>query len=146
MDSILGTIKKMVGPSEDYDYFDTDLIIHINSIFAVLHQLGVGPAEPYKITGPENTWSEFLEDKKQLEDVKLYIYLRTRLIFDTPSNSFVVNAFENQIREIEWRLHIADDNISDLTKGKGAGGSGDCDCSFATDEQVDAVINKIFGD
>lgn len=145
-DSILNTIKKLVGPDENYDYFDQDLIIHINSVFAVLHQLGVGPAEPYRITGSENTWSEFLEDKDYLEDVKTYIYLRVRLLFDPPTNSFLVNAMENQIREIEWRLHIADDRIEDLTgdEEEETDSNGQA-LDFATDEEVDEIMNNIFG-
>ena len=105
--SILDTIKKTLGIMYDYEIFDPELIIHINSAFSILYELGVGPSIPYKITSRENTWDEFLEDNTQLENVKTYIYMKVRLVFDPPSNSFVVDAFEKQIQELEWRMNVA---------------------------------------
>lgn len=103
-DSILVTIRKMIGPSASYDVFDTDLIININSAFSRLCQLGVGPSSPFKITGENELWSDFMPDETRPEEVKQYIYLKTRMIFDTPASGAVANAFKEQIDMLEWTL------------------------------------------
>ncbi len=108
-DSILKTIKKMIGPSLDYDYFDNDLIIHINSAFSVLNQLGLGSDDTFMITGESETWSDFLGDDKFLEMVKTYIFLKVKVIFDPPTSSFVLDAYNKQIAELEWRINVAVD-------------------------------------
>lgn len=107
MDSILTTIKKLIGPSAVYNNFDTDLIIHINSVFTILHQLGVGPPKAYRITDEYNTWSEFLSDEEQLELAKSYIYLKVKLIFDPPDRAAVLQAMTDTIKECESRLQMA---------------------------------------
>ena len=107
--SILNTIKKMLGPDSSYDVFDTDIIIHINSAFSILTQLGVGPKGGFRITGSEETWGDFLGDVIDLESVKNYIYMKVKMIFDPPSNSFVQKALEESCKEIEWRLNVACD-------------------------------------
>lgn len=109
MDSILTSIKKMLGITEEYTQFDTDLIIHINSVFAILYQLGVGPGYAYSISGPDNTWDEFLNDQAKLELVKSYMYLKCRLIFDPPTIGTVMESMNRQIAEFEWRLNVAVD-------------------------------------
>lgn len=101
--SILKTIRRMMGPDEDYEYFDTDLIIHINSAFARLCELGVGPEQPFYITGTEETWDEFI-DSSFCERVKQYVYLSVKNIFDPPSSSSVMNAYKEQIEKLEWLL------------------------------------------
>lgn len=101
--SILKTIRRMMGPDEDYEYFDTDLIIHINSAFARLCELGVGPEQPFYITGTEETWDEFA-DPVFCERVKQYVYLSVKNIFDPPSSSSVMNAYKEQIEKLEWLL------------------------------------------
>lgn len=106
MDSILLSIKKLLGPSADYKQFDQDLIIHINSAFMVLHQLGVGPKKSFSITGETETWKDFSSDIDNLQLVKSYIYLKVRLIFDPPTNSTVIKAYEDLIKEYEWRLNV----------------------------------------
>ncbi len=106
-ESVLDVIKQMLGLPEDVTSFDTDLIININSIFMTLQQLGVGPEEGFSISKVDNTtWPDFLGDKKDLEAVKTYIYLKTRLLFDPPSSAFVLDAMERQIKELEWRLRL----------------------------------------
>lgn len=102
--SILETIRKMIGPSASYEIFDTDLIIHINTAFSRLCQLGVGPTLPFKITGTQETWEDFMPSGDMPEEVKQYIYLKTRQIFDTPASATVVNVFKEQIAELEWTL------------------------------------------
>lgn len=101
--SILKTIRRMVGPSEDYNYFDTELIIHINAAFSRLCQLGVGPSMPFKITGLEEEWTDFIEDGFQ-EEVKQYVFLSVKNIFDPPASSSVMNAYKEQIDKLEWLL------------------------------------------
>lgn len=105
-ESILKTIKKMLGLPEDYDAFDQDLIIHINSVFANLQQIGISPPEGFYITNESAKWSEFFEGRMTLQNVKTLVYLKVRLIFDPPSTSFAITAIENQIREQEWRLSV----------------------------------------
>lgn len=102
--SILLDIKKLLGLTSEYDVFDTDIIININSIFMVLNQLGVGPERPYMISGDSEQWSDFTDDISFVSAVKTYIYLRVKLIFDPPSSSFVIESINKQIAELEWRL------------------------------------------
>lgn len=106
MDSILFTIKKMLGIESDYDVFDVDIIVYINSAFMTLHQLGVGPTKCFSITGKDETWHDFLGEHTDLETVKTYVYLKTRLLFDPPSSSFVVDHMNKVVAECEWRLNI----------------------------------------
>ena len=102
-DSILRTVRKMIGPSASYEVFDTDLIIHINTAFSRLSQLGVGPRPPFKIHGEDETWADFMPDGMP-EEVKQYIYLKTRMIFDTPNSGTVLNALQAQIDMLEWTM------------------------------------------
>lgn len=102
--SILKTIRQMIGPSASYEVFDTDLIININAAFSRLCQLGVGPSTPFKITGAKETWTDFMPADTMPEEVKQYIYLKTRMIFDTPASGTVTNAFQAQIDMLEWTM------------------------------------------
>ena len=107
-DSILTSIKKMLGITEECTDFDADLIIHINSVLMILTQIGVGPSEGFFIEDKEDFWDDFLEDDiEKLEAVKTFVYLKVRLIFDPPSSSAVAESFNRTISELEWRLHIA---------------------------------------
>lgn len=105
MDSILKYIRKAVGPSEAYDYFDPELIVFINSAFSRLHQLGVGPKDAFKIEDDKATWSNFLGDTNNLEDVKEYVYLKVRVVFDPPSSQAVLTHFNKKIEDLEWLLN-----------------------------------------
>lgn len=107
MNSILTSIKKMLGVDEEYDCFDTDIILHINSVLMILTQLGVGPSEGFIITDKTATWKDFLKDTKKLESVKSYVYLKVKLLFDPPLSSAVMDATNSLIRELEWRLNVA---------------------------------------
>lgn len=104
--SILKTIRKMIGPSVSYDIFDTDLIVHINSAFMVLYQLGVGPTTCFKITGEDETWDDFMQGSIDIEAVISYIYMKVRLVFDPPTTGYLVNMYEATIKELEWRLNV----------------------------------------
>lgn len=104
--SILNNVKKMLGLDEDYVAFDTDVIIHINSVFSTLSQLGIGPIEGFMIEDDIPTWDDFLiTPNANLSSIKTYVYLRVRLLFDPPATSFAIQAMEKQIQELEWRLN-----------------------------------------
>lgn len=105
MDSILTSIKKLLGITKEYTHFDADIIIHINSALMTLRQLGIGPEEGYMIYGDEETWADFLGDSKLLEQVKTYVYLKVKMVFDPPTSSSVMEAMQRQAQEFEWRLN-----------------------------------------
>lgn len=110
MESILTSIKKLLGIAEEYEHFDNDLIMHINSVFSILTQLGVGPSEGFFIEDSSATWDEFMDNAVALNSVKTYIYLKVRLMFDTSTiSSAAMSAIERQISELEWRLNITAD-------------------------------------
>ena len=106
MESILTSIKKLLGISEDNTDFDADIIMHINSVFMILRQLGVGPEEGFSIEGEDATWNDFMSDNSKIESIKTYIYMKVRLIFDPPINSSVIESMNHIIGELEWRLNI----------------------------------------
>ncbi len=111
-DSILTSIKKMLGIEKDYTHFDSDIIMHINSVFTILTQLGVGPSDGFSIENDSTKWSEFLVDRKTLQLVKSYMYFRVKLLFDsTTLPSAVITSINEQIREFEWRLSVAAENV-----------------------------------
>lgn len=105
-DSILTSTKKVLGIEEDYTPFDLDILMHINSALATLNQLGVGPEEGFSIEDETETWSDFLGDDPRLNSVKTYVYLKTRFAFDPPGTSYLINAIQKQIEELEWRLNV----------------------------------------
>jgi hypothetical protein len=103
--SILNSIKKILGIAEDYTAYDVDIVIHINSVFARLHQLGIGPDEGFSIEDDTTTWDTFLEDDPRLNNVKTYMYLRVRMLFDPPTTSYAVQAATEQIAEYEYLIN-----------------------------------------
>lgn len=105
-DSILETTKKMLGVDESYDVFDPDIIMHINSVFVVLNQLGVGPSKCFSISDETTTWAEFFSNEEVLEMVKTYMYMKVKLIFDPPISSVVMQAAKETIAELEWRMNV----------------------------------------
>ena len=107
MESILISIKKLLGITEEYDQFDPDIIMHINSVFMILTQLGVGPAEGFSIEDDTAVWTDFIQDIKKLESVKTYVYLKVKLVFDPPLSSAVIESMNRLINELEWRLNVA---------------------------------------
>lgn len=109
MESILITIKKMLGIAEEYTHFDIDITIHINTALMTLCQLGVGPKQPVSINSANDTWQRLFGDISDIESIKTYIYLKTRVIFDPPTSSFVIDAMNRQIEELEWRLRMQRD-------------------------------------
>lgn len=106
--SILDTTKKILGLDADYDVFDVDIITHINSVFATLHQLGVGTTDPFEIEDSSALWSDFIGGNKKINSVKSLMYLQVRLLFDSSSlTSFDLTAKQEQIKELQWRLSVA---------------------------------------
>lgn len=111
MESILTSIKKMLGIDEAYTHFDADIIMHINSVLMILAQLGVGPEEGFVIEDDTSTWINFIPEANaaQLHAVKTYIYMKVKLMFDPPLSSAVIESMNRQIAEFEWRLNVAVD-------------------------------------
>lgn len=111
MDSILTSIKKLLGIDEAYEHFDKELIIHINSVLAILNQLGVGPKEGFSITDSSDKWSDFIKDAKTIEFVKSYVHLKVRLMFDPPDRAAVLESMKRITDELEWRIQVAADSV-----------------------------------
>lgn len=107
MESILTSIKKLLGIEEDYTHFDPDITMLINSALNSMHQLGIGWANGFQISDKTTKWSDLTDDERQIGMAKEYVYIKTRLVFDPPSNSFVVDALTKQLSEIEWRLNVS---------------------------------------
>jgi hypothetical protein len=108
--SILKTVKKILGVADDYTDFDLDIITHINSTFSTLEQLGVGPNGGFSIEDEEATWSDLGLTSNQLHMVKTYIFLKVKIAFDPPSTSFAIEALDKQVQEQEWRLNVNREN------------------------------------
>lgn len=108
MESILTSIKKLIGVVEEDHNFDADILMHINSVFMILRQLGVGPESGFTITDDTAVWTDFIPaNDLRLESVKSYIYLKVKLLFDPPDRSSVMQATNELIDELEWRLCVA---------------------------------------
>lgn len=103
-DSILNDIKKVLNIPEDYTAFDIDIMMHINSTFSTLNQIGIGPDEGFEITGPDATWDDFLGANPKINSVKSYMFLKVKMLFDPPQFSFHIASLEREIQQFEWRL------------------------------------------
>lgn len=109
MESILMSVKKMLGIVNEYKHFDDEIIMHINSVFSILTQLGVGPSDGFRIDDNADLWTDFIADSKKLEMVKTYVYMKVRLMFDPPTSSAVMESMNRQISELEWRINVTVD-------------------------------------
>ncbi len=109
MESILVSIKKMLGITEEYEHFDADLIMHINSVLMILNQIGVGPSRGFSIKGEDEVWADFIPDDSQLKLVNFYMHLKVNFFFAPPLGSAVIEVMNRQIQEFEWRLSVAVD-------------------------------------
>lgn len=119
MESILTSIKKLLGITEEYEQFDTDIIIHINSVFSILTQLGVGPSEGFLIEDNGAVWTDFIPNSLKLELIKTYVYLKVKMMFDPPLSSAAIDAINKQISELEWRIMvIVDPPVSTSTESE----------------------------
>lgn len=117
-ESILNSVKKILNIGAENTCFDTDIIIHINSILANLVQMGVGPTEGFAITGATETWEQFTDNAVYLNQVRSYVPIKVKLMFDPPTNSSLIESFEKLANELEWRLFVEQDNrINPLING-----------------------------
>lgn len=119
-ESILASVKKMLGIIEEYSAFDSDIIMHINSVFSTLTQLGIGPSDGFAIKDSETRWSDYISDNKKIEFVKSYVYLKVRMLFDPPLTSSVLDSMNRMASEYEWRLQVAseeNEQVSDIKTG-----------------------------
>lgn len=114
MESILTSIKKLLGIAEEYEQFDVDLIMHINSVFLNLTQLGVGPKDGFIIEDETAEWTDFIGDSAQLQAVKSYMYMKVKLLFDPPLSSAVIDSTNRMISEFEWRLRLAAESKEEI--------------------------------
>lgn len=106
MESILTSIKKLLGITEEYTHFDADIIMHINTVFLNLTQIGIGPSTGFSITDATSVWTDFIPKNPLFEAIKSYTYLKVRLMFDPPQNSSLIEAINRSINELEWRLNV----------------------------------------
>lgn len=111
MDSILVSIKKLLGIDASYTAFDVDVIVHINTAFAVLNQLGVGPADGFMIEGEVESWDDYITDNN-FSMVKTFVYLKVRLAFDPPTSTALIESMNNTLNELTWRLELEGQNRS----------------------------------
>lgn len=109
MISILSSTKKLLGIEDEATQFDTDIKIGINSALMILNQIGF---DSFIVSDKEDTWGDFLGEVDDCEAVKSYVYLKTRLMFDPPSNSSLIEAFERQVKELESRLQIQKEGVT----------------------------------
>ena len=105
-ESILKSTKKILGLDAEYTPFDLDVITHINAAFSILNQLGVGPTDGFMIEDETALWGDYPVPQNQLHLVKTYVYLKTRILFDPPATSYLIDATNQQIKEYEWRLNV----------------------------------------
>lgn len=111
MDSILTSIKKLLGIEKEYTHFDDDLIMHINSVLSILNQIGVGPPDGFSIRDDTSVWNDLISDETQLELIKSYIHMKVKLIFDPPLSAALIESTNRTISEFEWRIQAMSDSI-----------------------------------
>lgn len=112
--SILDETKKLLMLDADYDAFDLDVMTHINSTFATLHQLGVGPKTAFVITSSADLWTDFTDNINEIVSVKSYVFAKLRLLFDPPTNAFLVTSLEKICSEYEQRLLMAAEDLQNV--------------------------------
>jgi len=103
--SVLKSVKKVLGIETSDTSFDLDILIHINSAFATLNQLGIGPDDGFEIEDDSAEWSSFYGTDPRYNAIRTYVWLKVRILFDPPQTSYAVEALKDQIREHEWRLN-----------------------------------------
>ena len=115
-ESILNSVKKLLGGlTPEYTAFDEQIIMHINSVFQILYQLGVGPSTPFSIEDNSSVWSDFTSDISELSMVKSYVGLKVQQMFDPPQGGAVAEAAKRMIDELEWRLNVQVDPVTTFT-------------------------------
>ena len=119
METILNTIKKLLGIQQEYEYFDEDIMIHINTAFATLNQLGVGPAEGFYMDDKTALWDDYITSIN-MQMIKSYIYLKVRILFDPPTSSVLMDSMNRSIAELEWRLYLEGDREAEDSSTSGS--------------------------
>ena len=119
METILNTIKKLLGIQQEYEYFDEDIMIHINTAFATLNQLGVGPAEGFYMDDKTALWDDYITTVN-MQMIKSYIYLKVRILFDPPTSSVLMDSMNRSIAELEWRLYLEGDRKAEDSSTSGS--------------------------
>ena len=119
MESILDTVKKLLGIQAEYTNFDEDIIVHINTAFATLNQLGVGPAEGFYVDDKTVFWDEYITTVN-MQMIKSYIYLKVRILFDPPTSSVLMDSMNRSIAELEWRLYLEGDRKAEDSSTSGS--------------------------
>lgn len=109
LESILNSVKKMIGIDQDYTVFDVDIITHTNTAFSILHQLGVGPDEGFEVTDNTQTWTDFMGDDPRLNFVKSWVTLKVKMLFDPPQSSALIDSANRLLSELEWRINVSVD-------------------------------------
>lgn len=117
MESVLTSIKKLLGIAEEYEHFDADLVMHINSVLSILTQIGVGPSEGFSIKDKNAVWPDFIPDGTNLELIKSYMHLKVKLLFDPPLGSAVIESMNKLISELEWRIQVIADSLNKSEEG-----------------------------
>lgn len=159
MDSILTSVKKLLGISEEDTSFDPDIIMCINSVFSILKQLGVGPKDGFSIIDSSATWSDYFSDRPVVESVKTYVAAKVRMMFDPPTSSTMMQALTNVISELEWRLNVECDDstgtidpvgnklsyndLKDIPTLNGVELKGNVKMDIASTKYVDEVIGVV---
>jgi hypothetical protein len=105
-DSILTSTKIALDLAPDYTAFDDRIVMHINSVFSTLNQLGIGPTEGFMIEDESAVWGDFLTGNMHFNNMKTYMFLRVKLLFDPPGTSYLISMYERQIEQLEWRLNV----------------------------------------
>lgn len=136
-DSILNTIKKLLGIAEENTEFDLDIILHINSVFTILTQLGVGPSKGFFITDGSATWADFIPEGEMIEAVKSYMACKVRMLFDPPTSSVTMQALQNMCNELEWRLNVLCDKSGLITDDITAQ-----DCVTVVDKVLGVILDE----
>ena len=109
LESILNSVKKMIGIDQDYTVFDADIITHTNTAFSILHQLGVGPDEGFEVTDNTQTWTDFIGDDPRFNFVKSWVTLKVKMLFDPPQSSALIDSANRLLSELEWRINVSVD-------------------------------------
>lgn len=118
--SILNTVKKLLGIDSSYNVFDMDLIVGINSALSTLYQLGISIDQDFIVMDERAKWSDFIKDeyRNRLAFIQQYVCLKVRILFDPPTSSFVLDAYQKQISELEWRLNVEIETIWEEEKNE----------------------------
>lgn len=108
-ESILTSIKKLLGITEDYTHFDQDIVLQINSAFSTLNQLGVGPEAGFSISDASSVWTDFINDAR-LNFAKTFVQIKVKLAFDPPTSATLMDSYNRQLDELTWRLSIVNEH------------------------------------